>query len=48
MGCSDVINNGICAQSTRSRVLRVLGDVLDISGWAESMLNLQDLELWES
>ena len=35
----------VYAQSTGSRVLGVLGDVLYISGWAESMLNLQDLQL---
>ena len=35
----------IYAQSTGSRVLGVLGDVLYISGWAGSLLNLQDLLL---
>ena len=35
----------IYAQSTGCRVLGVLGDVLCISGWVGSMLNLQDLQL---
>ena len=39
---------GMCAQSTRSRILGVLGDVLYISGCIGSMLNLQDVEFWES
>ena len=37
--------NWVYAQSTRSRVLGVLGDVLYISGWAESVFNLQDLQV---
>ena len=35
----------VYAQSTASRVVGVLGDVLYISGWAGSMFNLQDLQL---
>ena len=35
----------VYGQSTGFRVLGVLGDIFYISGWAGSVINLQDLQL---